>query len=88
MEAEKIYFKLKEIVRSRWEHEAQMIAIAKWIEAEFTHNNDTRKISEKASKWDDLDNAIAPFYDEGTEEYNEGGLDAIGEICALKLGYL
>jgi Mg2+/Co2+ transporter CorC len=88
MEAEKVYFKLKEIIHPIWEHNGQMVAIAKWIESEFTHNDDTRKISEKAAKWDDLQEAIAPFYDEHAPEYEDGQLDQIGEICASKLGYL
>lgn len=50
---------------------------------------------EKAKKWDDLKEEIAPFYtlkneeDEDSEEYEaEGDLSLIGEIAAAALGYL
>lgn len=48
-----------------------------------------KEVVEKAKKWDDLDDKIAPFYDENDEGYNdEGGLITIGEIAATAFGYL
>lgn len=42
-----------------------------------------------ALKWKKLDDAIAPYYDEDDDRFNdEEGLLAIGEIAASHLGYL
>ena|ERR1035437_2216893 len=48
---------------------------------------DMTKIIEKAKKWDELNDEIAKFYDEDSENC-DAGLDNIGEICAIKFGYL
>lgn len=45
----------------------------------------------KAKKYDEIDAAVGEFYetdDEGNPIDEDGGLDVIGEIVALKLGYL
>lgn len=44
----------------------------------------------KAQKYDELDNEISRFYpaDGIVDDEEDGGLISIGEICAMKLGYI
>jgi len=52
-------------------------------------DSEFEKIKAMAEKWEKLSEAIAPYYDEEDERYNdEMGLLSIGEITANHLGYL
>lgn len=74
--------KQKEILRLLFVH---FIAALQTQQLDKPNLELKQEIINKANKWDELDEEIGKFYE---DEDFEGDLGDIGEIAALKLGYL